>query len=94
MRRTLRRLSIGLAATAATAAALTLVAPAAHATGASCDMGDGFVVPDGGEWSESDGLGGNGFYHYVCQDGTPVFTGWSYDEDPDTVPFTKREIQL
>ena len=31
MRRTLRRLSIGLAATAAAAASLTLVAPAAHA---------------------------------------------------------------
>jgi len=85
MRRTLRRLSIGLAATAATAASLTLVAPGADATGAGCDLGDGTVMQDGQSWGESDGLGGNGFYNYVCQDGTPVFTGWSYEEDPTNV---------
>jgi hypothetical protein len=81
----IRLLSTGLAAAAATAASLTLVAPAAHATGASCDLGDGTVMEDGQTWGESDGLGGNGFYNYVCADGTPVFTGWSYEEDPTHV---------
>ena len=78
----IRLLWPGLVAAAATAASLTLVAPAAHASGASCGLGDGIVMEVGQAWAEADGLGGNGFYNYVCQDGTPVFTGWSYEEDP------------
>ena len=89
MRRTPVRLGVRVAAAAAS---LAVVAPAAHATGASCDLGDGTPpIADGHEWSEADGFGG--WYDYVCQDGTPVFTGWHWTDDPTTVPASRSPIQ-
>jgi hypothetical protein len=80
MRKTLVRLGVAIAATAAP---LALMAPAAHAIG-GCNLGDGIDRENGSEWQERADENG-GWYNYVCQDGTPVFTGYSYEPDDNHI---------
>lgn len=79
MRKNLARVVVAMIAAAAPLA----ITPAAYAAG-DCSIGNGITVEDGQQWSERADENG-GWYDYVCQEGTPVFTGYHW-ENPDELP--------